>query len=124
MSCEEDKKSPEVETIYFSDLNKGEQQEIAAASKLYEHYMNSSKDKEFYEVVSRGDFILNYYPSKQLITICVDPGSGWFDQFKEVDAGKLEELSKAKLPFNKYNTLLVQNDPMQSKLIKSNGNPN
>jgi hypothetical protein len=123
MSCEKNKENPVVDTLYLSNSSGGQQQEIDAAVKLYEHYMNSSKDKEYYEVVSKGNFILNYCPSKQWITICLDPGSGWFNQFKEVNISKLGELSKANLFFEKYKTLLVPNEPMQSQIIKSNGDP-
>lgn len=124
ISCEKDRTNPLVDTIYLPDSNGGEEQEIDAAIKLYEHYMNSSKDKDYFEVVSKHNFILNYYPAKQWITICLDPGSGWYVQYKDVNTSKLGELSKAKLPFVNYKDILIPNDPMQSQLIKSNGHPN
>jgi hypothetical protein len=123
ISCEKDKENPVVDTLYLPNSNGGEQQEIEAAVKLYERYMNSPKDKEYYEVVCKGDFILNYFPSKQWITVCTDVGSGWSYQFKEVDISKLGELSQANLPFEKYKEFLSPNNPMQSNLIKSNGEP-
>lgn len=111
-----------VATLFVSDGNH-ENLRKEAVARLYKFYSNSSKEKEFYEVVSRpdhGHYIVNYNPRLQLLSICADPGSGWAAQFKNVTEEKLQRLSESHFSMDnmyyaqsmrpEYSELLTQND--------------
>ena len=92
------KLDPEVSTFYFS-TGHPDTLRSQAISKLYEHYSNSDKTNAYYEVISRktGNYILNYYPAGKLLTMCNDPGSGWSEQYKNVDEAELRKLADLKI---------------------------
>ncbi|NIJ51874.1 hypothetical protein [Dyadobacter arcticus] len=122
---------PAIDTFYLKgkDLKVLNQE---AVPKLYEHYTNSKKDKEVYEVISKfGRFILNFTPSLKLLTLCSDAGSGWSAQFKDVDEATLKKLVDYGFSFEEVDamgrstgqsdTLLIRNQP--TFLVKTNGTP-
>ncbi len=86
--------NPEVSTRYLREGSREDQRSIAV-TELYRHYNSSSKDKRFYEVVSKegGRFILNYNRVDQRLTVCLDPGSGWGSQYKDITEEELEDLA-------------------------------
>lgn len=120
---------PVVDTLYF---NSGQPDTLRnqAITKLYEYYSNSDKSKEFYEVVSEktGDYIINYYPSRSLLTVCFDPGSGWGGQYKNVDKQALYRLSNARIKldnlqeFVAIDSTIDDNRPIFN--VKTNGKIN
>jgi hypothetical protein len=131
LSCHEIS-HPYVDTLYV----KGKDREIERAKaivNLYEHYMNSEKDKEVYEVISEsnGRFILNYVPALKLLTLCGDPGSGWSKQLKNVDEVVLQRLIRDNITFenlqeigtigSNFDGVLEINKPMYN--VKTNGSP-
>jgi hypothetical protein len=120
-----DKVSPNVETYTLSD-NKSTnayEWERVAPKVLYQFYSTSGKDKEFYEVVeNKFGHVFNYSPKRQLLTIATEISSGWQSQYKDVTEAKLQELMKANVLFNKYDSLLTRSDPMDFETILSNHN--
>ncbi|TDE11749.1 hypothetical protein [Dyadobacter psychrotolerans] len=136
-SCSDDV-DPVVNTLYVNDGSRTEQREKALLD-LYQYYTYGkvASNKEYYEVVSKknGRFILNYYPSGKLLTLCGDPGSGWSDQFKNIDESILQKLANANITFDdiegigsldctldsSYIKLLPKNDPFVQ--VKTNGIP-
>lgn len=127
-----EKVDPAVDTLYI----KGGDQEThikQAIPKLFQHYVSSKRDKEFYEVISKkeGRYILNYAPNLKLLTMCADPGSGWSRQFKNFELSTLEMLANDGYSFDdlgdrerldsKFDSLLVINTP--SSPVKTNGSP-
>ncbi|MCE7065684.1 hypothetical protein [Dyadobacter sp. CY326] len=131
MSCHE-LSHPDVDTLYIDGKDR-EESRADAINTLYDHYMNSTKEKEVYEVIARGNgrFIINYVPELKLLTLCGDPGSGWGPQFKEVDEAALQRLINDKITFDDlhgvgsigsaFDSVLVRNNPMYS--VKTNGYP-
>ncbi|MEO6287249.1 MAG: hypothetical protein ABIN80_00015 [Dyadobacter sp.] len=122
--CENDV-DPEVETHYF-EADSGRQKAI---SKLFEIYSSSDKSKPYYEVVSKGyRFIVNYYPSGDLLTICHDTGSGWGGQLKNVTDAKLERLATLKVELDGINQYVISDTTVQHNRpiveVKTNGRPN
>ena len=123
---------PQVDTLYLKGSS-ADVEKFEAVPKLYAHYMNSKKDKEAYEVISKGDgrFILNYTPKLKLLTLCADPGSGWLSQFKNVGEETLEKLVAGRYSFDslgiiasdpiKYDSLLIVNKPFIQ--VKTSGSP-
>jgi hypothetical protein len=95
------KVEPEVSTVYVKSGDK-ETERSEAVSTLFEHYSKSSKDKQYYEVLSKKDgrFILNYNRIDQRLTICTDPGSGWSRQYVGITDADLEDLLVKGLSFN------------------------
>jgi hypothetical protein len=128
-----DEVDPAVQTIRVYGDYKAEREK--AFPNLYNYYAASSKSMEYYEVVFKGDFILNYYPQGRLLTVCSDPGSGWSGQFKEFDESDLKKLSDDGITIDEiagfghignnldslYSDILVKSDPFFE--IKTNGNP-
>lgn len=113
-----------VDTLYIDYINPPEAREVEMVVKLYQHYMASDKSKEYYEVVSKNrGGILNYNPNKQLLSICVDPGSGWRGQYKGVNSAKLKWIGDNKVSFNQYSKHLVGNPNADYLKLKSNGHP-
>jgi hypothetical protein len=100
---------PTVETIYFN-TEKREAWQSQAIGKLYEHYSNSDKSKEYYEVAARkaGNYILNYYPSGKLLTVCEDPGSGWSGQYTNVDEAALQNLAQLKISLDSMQLYVIK----------------
>lgn len=124
-SCKLNRVDPIVSTLRVPAIVQSADREIDMAVRLYDHYSNSDKSKEFYEVISknRGE-ILNYYPSKQLLTTCPDPGSGWGRQFKEVDLVTLRRISDNKITFSMYpDSLTSVNSISEFTEVKTNGHP-
>ncbi|MCE7058732.1 hypothetical protein [Dyadobacter sp. CY343] len=123
------KVDPAVDTLYFSS-GRTDTLRSQAISKLYEHYSNSDKTKEYYEVVSKqtGDYIINYYPAGKLLTTCNDPGSGWGGQYKNVDEATLRRLADLKIKldnlrsFVNTDSIIDDNEPRVE--VKTNGHPN
>lgn len=121
--------NPDVITLYLKGDDR-EKERTEAIPNLYEHYMNSNKDRAVYEVVAKGNarFVINYVPGLELLTLSSDPGSGWSSQFKDVDEAKLQELVRQKLNFSdiddigsfgsKYDSVLVINRPIYD--VKTN----
>ena len=119
----------EVETLYLED-GSYEYKRSVALYNLYQHYIKSTRSRDFYEIVSKhnGRYILNYYPKGELLTLCVDPGSGWLHQYK-VSEQLFEKLIKYNITLNElsgdsdknYDSLLVVNEPFFN--VKTNGNP-
>ncbi|MCF0060976.1 hypothetical protein MUK70_17200 [Dyadobacter chenwenxiniae] len=128
ISCKESP-DPDVETLYINGQDR-EKERADATSKLYEHYMNGKRDRSAYEVVAKGNarFVINYVPGLALLTLSGDPGSGWSNQFKDVDEGTLQKLIHQKLTFNdiddigsaesKYDSVLTLNRPLYD--VKTN----
>src|SRR5215217_2132833 len=130
VSCKESA-DPNVVTLFL----KGEDREKGRAEaipKLYEHYMNSKKDRPAYEVIAKGEamFVINYVPSLELLTLSGDPGSGWSNQFKGVNEVTLQKLIRQKLTFadindigsldSKYDSVLTMNRPLYEVNTNSN----
>jgi hypothetical protein len=127
-----DKVDPQVDTVYLT-VGDRESQRLGAIPQLYQHYVNSAKDKEVYEVISEGNgrLIANFTPALKLLTLCGDPGSGWGPQFKDVTEATLEKLVKDGISFedlhsigtldSKFNGLLEINNPFVQ--VKTNGEP-
>lgn len=127
-----DRVDPTVNTLFVEGKDR-ETLRSQAIPELFNHYVNSKKDKEAYEVISKknGRFIINYTPSLGLLTLCGDPGSGWGNQFKNVDETVIESLVKGGYSFDdindigtldsKYDSLLVKNRPYID--VKTNGSP-
>jgi hypothetical protein len=123
------KVDPAVSTLYFSSGHP-DTLRSQAISKLYEHYSNSDKNKEYYEVVSKktGNYILNYYPFGKLLTTCNDPGSGWSEQYKNVDESELRKLADLKIKlydlqlYVSKDSIIENNEPIVD--VKTNGYPN
>lgn len=123
---------PHVDTLYVKGTDR-EQERAEAIRNLYRHYMNSDKDKDVYEVISKnnGNFILNYVPALKLLTLCGDPGSGWSNQFKNVDEATLQRLIDTNVTFqnledvgsigSQFDDVLEVNRPMYT--VKTNGYP-
>ncbi|WP_439557811.1 hypothetical protein [Dyadobacter sp.] len=121
-----------IDTLYLKDGDRATQRS-QAVSKLYEHYAASEKNREAYEVVSKksGRFILNFTPGLGLLTVCGDPGSGWSQQFQNVDEAMLKKLVDEGISFDdlydvgsmshKVDSLLVRKRPIYN--VNTNGNP-
>jgi hypothetical protein len=106
-----------------------------AISKLYQHYKNSTKDKESYEIVSKGDYILNFSPKSSLLTLCDDQGSGWAVQYKDINDIVLKKMVDDQINFDHlsgslefdtkldslYKKVLISNNPIVE--VKTNGEP-
>ena len=130
VSCKESP-DPSVVTLFLKGEDR-EKERAEAIPKLYEHYMNSKKDRSAYEVVARGEamFVINYVPSLELLTLSGDPVSGWSNQFKGVDEATLQKLISQKLTFSdiddigsldsKYDSVLTLNRPIYD--VKTNSN--
>ncbi|MDR6806032.1 hypothetical protein J2Y45_003224 [Dyadobacter sp. BE34] len=132
-ACTNDGVDPAVETI--SVYGGYEVEREKAFPNLYNYYVASSKNKEYYEVISKGDFILNYYPKGQLLTICADQGSGWLSQYKDIDESDLKKFVDDGVTFDQvsrfgtldndldssYNSILIETDPFIE--VKTNGSP-
>ena len=130
ISCGESP-DPSVVTLFLKGEDR-EKERAEAIPKLYEHYMNSKKDRSAYEVVARGEamFVINYVPSLELLTLSGDPVSGWSNQFKGVDEATLQKLIRQKLTFSdiddigsldsKYDSVLTLNRPLYD--VKTNSN--
>jgi hypothetical protein len=100
---------------------------------LYEHYVTSEKNREAYEVVAKkdGHFILNFTPGLELLTVCGDPGSGWSQQFENVDEAMLKKLVDEGISFgdlysvgsmsDRVDSLLTRKHPIYN--VNTNGNP-
>lgn len=128
ISCGESP-DPSVVTLFLKGEDR-EKERAEAIPKLYEHYMNSKKDRSAYEVVARGEamFVINYVPSLELLTLSGDPVSGWSNQFKGVDEATLQKLISQKLTFSdiddigsldsKYDSVLTLNRPLYD--VKTN----
>lgn len=125
--CKQDV-DPVVATHYFEN---GTPQEMKnnAFLKLYEFYSTSDKTKEYYEVIARKQvsYIVNYNPSKQLLTICQDPGSGWSDQVSKVSESELKRIVDLKISLDSLASFVYRDftlkdvNPMIP--VKTNGNP-
>lgn len=91
-SCK-DNVDPEVGTK-FIEYGSREEQRASAIQELNSFYNSSSKDKQFYEVISKknGRFILNYNRADERLTICLDPGSGWGRQYINISESDLADF--------------------------------
>lgn len=130
ISCGESP-DPSVVTLFLKGEDR-EKERAEAIPKLYEHYMNSKKDRSAYEVVARDEamFVINYVPGLELLTLSGDPVSGWSNQFKGVDEATLQKLISQKLTFSdiddigsldsKYDSVLTLNRPIYD--VKTNSN--
>ena len=116
---------PEVDTLYVS--SRADASRAAALSNLYEHYSKSDKSKEYYEVIAGRNYIVNYYPTGKLLTACLDPSSGWTDQFKNVDEVLLKKLSDHKVSLDSMQHYAIKDSALQNNRplvpVKTNGNP-
>jgi hypothetical protein len=127
-ACSEDV-DPQVDTLF---LNSGHPDSLKsqAISRLYEYYSNSDKTKAYYEVVSgrkAGDYILNYYPEAKLLTTCLDPGSGWAGQLKNVDEAALQRMANLKVKLDGLTGYVLTDSTIQHNRplvgVKTNGSP-
>lgn len=93
-------------SLEISEGNTREKLKEMGISKLLENYTVSNKKKKYYEVVSsRGNgagFILNYNRPDQRLTICLDPGSGWSNQFVDITEKDLEEFVSKKFTIDDF----------------------
>jgi hypothetical protein len=76
-ACKDDNPDPTVDTSYFDRDVDYAQTDKEAIKKLHDFYSESTKDKEYYEVMQKAGIILNFSPSRQLLSLCGDQGSGW-----------------------------------------------
>jgi hypothetical protein len=122
-----DKVDPMVDTLYLSS-NYSNSVRSQAFSKLNEHYFNSDKTKEYYEVVSKKNYIINYFPAGDLLTICFDPGSGWGGQYKNVDEAALRRLTDLKIKLDDLQAYVIKDSIIDNNEpyieVKTNGYPN
>jgi hypothetical protein len=122
-----DKVDPMVDTLYLSS-NYSDSIRSQAFSKLNEHYFNSDKTKEYYEVVSKKNYIINYFPYHNLLTICFDPGSGWGGQYKNVDEAALRRLADLKIKLDDLQEYVIKDSIIDNNQpyidVKTNGHPN
>ncbi|WP_373331121.1 hypothetical protein [Salmonirosea aquatica] len=124
VSCDFNRIDPSVDTLRIEPLFSIDEREVDMAVQLYHHYTQSDKSKEFYEViVERTGAILNYWPEKQLLTVCANPGSNWLGQYKEIDTTKLKWIGDNKINFSQYRDSLMINRPTDTRFVKTNGNP-
>jgi hypothetical protein len=120
---------PQVDTFYYSTGNRDSLRSYALV-RLYDHYVQSDKTKEYYEVVSRntGDYIVNYYPQGQLLTICGDPGSGWSGQLRNVGLNELHKMGNSKIHIDSLSEFVLSDSTIQHNRpiqeVKTNGKPN
>jgi hypothetical protein len=124
------KVDPAVSTFYFS-TGHPDTLRNQALLKLYEHYSNSDKTREYYEVISKrtGNYILNYYPAGKLLTTCTDPGSGWGNQYENVDEAELRKLADLKIKLVDLQLYvskdsIISENPNNVVEVKTNGHPN
>jgi hypothetical protein len=131
-SCK-DAVDPVVETLHVNGDYEAERRE--AFPKLLDLYEKSAKDKEYYEVVAKGDFIVSFSPAKKLLTLCADQGSGWVSQYKDFDIKVLQKLVSDEVTVDEitsyetlnnmlgdaYKGILIKNEPFYE--VKTNGNP-
>src|SRR5690606_4735524 len=128
-SCFGDDVEPEVDTFYYN-TGQRDSQRSQAITKLYEHYIQSDKTKEYYEVISRktGNYIVNYYPDGQLLTICTDPGSGWSGQLKNVSDADLQRMAISKIHMDRLQEYVLSDSTLEHNRpiieVKTNGKPN
>ena len=126
LSCDiRDKVSPNVQTyiLHPNSIVGAEQWEIMASKVLYEFYMQSDKEKEFYEVVENDYFhVLNYWPKQKILTLTTKIADGWSSQYQDVNEEKLKELSDSNTVFMKYDAILTRANPRNFEIIKSNHN--
>ncbi|MET7253739.1 hypothetical protein [Dyadobacter fermentans] len=133
-ACNDDL-NPAVDTAYFDRKMPQAQTEKDAIKKLYGFYNESSKDKQYYEVVQKAGIILNFSPTRKLLSLCGDQGSGWSGQYKNFDEAFLKKLVDDKVTFDEllfperenrldtlYRATLMVNDPFDAS-IKTNGTP-
>ncbi|TLV00874.1 hypothetical protein [Dyadobacter luticola] len=122
-----DKVDPEVKTFYIQPNGK-DTLNNHALSIFYDLYSNTEKNRDYYEVISKADFIINYYPAGKLLTICYDNGSGWGEQYKNVDEAALRRIADLKIKLNDLTQYVSEDnviDHTESFInIKSNGKPN
>src|SRR6218665_2681890 len=129
LSCDSKKIDPEVNTVYVNKKLDTHDAQRQSALLLYNSYSQSDKSKRFYEVVYKTIpcFIVNYYPEKQLLSLCTDKGEGWGMQFEEVTEEKLKEMAEANLRFGILyyeNPLRLKvKDPTDFREIKTNDDP-
>lgn len=124
-----DKPEPAVATRYMHPEGSREEQRSQALMELHQFYALSDKTDEYYEVISRanGRFILNYHPTGELLTYCLDPGSGWLGQVANVSEDQLKRMANLTLSldsldsFVRKDSVLKNSDPFI--LVKTNGNP-
>ncbi|MCE7058731.1 hypothetical protein [Dyadobacter sp. CY343] len=121
------KVDPAVETFYLKSKH-SDSVRSEAFSKFYEHYSNSDNTKEYFEVISKGDYIINYYATGKLMAICYDPGSGWGGQYNNVDEAALRSLANLRIKLDKLQSYVIKdslidnNEPFIE--VKTNGHPN
>ena len=123
ISCKNIGVDHNVDTLRISVTGAYPEGQSKMASELYRHYINSDRSKEFYEVIAepRGE-ILNYHPSRQVLTACSDPGSNWHQAYK-VDLQKLKWIGDSKLSFEMYEDSLTRSPASEYLRPKTNGHP-
>lgn len=134
-ACKDDDVNPAVDTSYFDRNMPQAQTEKDAIKKLYGFYDESSKNKEYYEVVQKAGIILNFSPTRKLLSLCGDQGSGWSVQYKNFDEVILKKMADDGVTFGEliwpkdtnrldtlYKDVLIVNDPFDAS-IKTNGIP-
>lgn len=135
MACKDDDPDPAVATSYFDRDIDYAQTDKEAIKKLHDFFSGSSKDKEYYEVMQKAGIILNFSPSRQLLSLCGDQGSGWSRQYKNFDETILKKLVDDKVTFDEllwpqkenrldtlYKNVLIVNNPFDFS-VKTNGIP-
>ena len=113
---------PKMNTVYLEDWElTREESEILASKELYKYYLRES-NLEYLEVMSKKHrFLLNYNPKIKYLYHEYSLGEGWEAIYGKVDEKTLKSLSEANIPFNKYDSLLIQTgyDSRSSGRIKS-----
>lgn len=135
ISCKDNDPDPAVATSYFDRDDTKAKTVDEAVKKLYDFYSESIKDKEYYEVLQKSGIILNFSPTKKLLTLCDDQGSGWSGQYKNFDEVFLKKLVDDKVTFDEllfperenrldtlYKATLMVNEPFDAS-VKTNGIP-
>ncbi|GGM99004.1 hypothetical protein GCM10010967_36220 [Dyadobacter beijingensis] len=128
LSCSGDVE-PTVASQYLRPDGTREEQRRQALRELYQFYSTSDKSKVYYEVLAKrnGRFILNYYPTGELLTYCTDPGSGWSGQVTNVSTAQLQRLASLKLlldslkGFVQKDSVLKHSQPFIQ--VRTNGSP-
>lgn len=120
-SCE--KKDTELlETRILSGISDRKEAEIQASKMLYEFYNNSDKSLDFYEIESKQfNFLLSYYPSKQVLSLSIDVCSGWLSQYKQVSINELKKLNDSNASFENFDSLLSkESDSLKWEKVETN----
>jgi hypothetical protein len=92
--------------------------------------MNSDKSKEYYEVVSEqtGNYILNYSPSQNLLTVCFEIRSSWGGQYKNVNQPTLQKLANAKIKLDNLQQYISNDSTIKNNIpiikVKTNSKIN